>query len=112
MDSVPSDINTTRKNSGIEGGDNLSGQYSYIPIKKRWIDDNGFVIMAATETAWWSNRIAWSGLSAAWDIKVTTDFTDIILCKDIEKTTADANARNWNCTYKPENDKLRYIYVY
>ena len=110
MDRIPIDPNTTRKNSGIQWWNNASGQFLYIPITRRWISENGFVLMAATETAWWSNWIAWYGING--DINSTTDYVDIKLCTDIKSTETDSNDWNWNCTYKPANDKLRYIYVY
>ncbi len=105
MDSVPSDINTTRENSGIDA-DNTLGQYAYIPIKKRWMDDNGFVIMAATETVGGSNWVAWK----PWNIQNTTEFSQIVPCKTFDEGSSQNNSGD--CLYNKANDELRYIYVY
>lgn len=106
MSGIPTDPNTTRVVSpGINGLNNpTSWQYAYLTIYKWWIPDNGFVIMAATETEWWSN----------WD----TDITPIIgntavssyeiisaaMCKEFGVTPS--------CTNSTNTDDLRYIYIY
>lgn len=113
MSSLPKDPNTSRELTvGIDGVLTNSWQYGYIPIKKWWISKNGFVIMSATETAWWSNRVATDG-GASWieTIDVNTDFNDIALCETIENNSPSEN-NSWSCTYVESEDVLRYIYLY
>ena len=52
MDNIPTDPDTKRKmNAGIDGvPTTTTGEYAYIPIEKRGIPNNAFIIMAATET--------------------------------------------------------------
>jgi len=114
MDGIPTDPNTKRTmNAGIEWvSTTVEWQYAYIPIKKRGISNNGFVLMAATETAWWSNRVATANNDWIAPILDTTDFTEIILCKDILKTTSNNDNTNGDCEYVESADLLRYIYMY
>ena len=106
MSSVPTDPNATRTFGGIAWG--LAGQYSYTTIKKSWITDNGFVLMAGTETEGWSNRVVWSGVGV---ITSTSGDTDIIPCKSFNPTGTVGNVA-WACTYDKAADQLRYIYIY
>lgn len=106
MSSVPSDPNTSRANGWIDATI-ASWQYGYIPITKWWIAWNGFVVIAATETEWWSNRVAVNTIST------TTDYNSIKLCKSFDSTCTPAPAdSNWKCCYNKNSDQLRYIYVY
>jgi hypothetical protein len=101
LSSIPTDPTANRIISdGIEGAPFTAWQYAYIPIKKRWIDNNGFVLMAATETEWWSNRVAGN------DIQISDEYTTIsaATCKEFWPNTT--------CTYTQADDELRYIYVY
>ncbi len=113
MSSIPSDPNTSREFDGIWTITIYSWQYWYIPIKKWWISNNGFVVMAATETEWWSNWIA-SSNNSLWSENITwgTAYENIILCKSFVTNSSLDDPANWICYYDEENDVLRYIYIY
>lgn len=109
MSSIPKDPNASRVvDAGMEGSF-TAGEYAYTPIEKKWIPNNGFVVMAATETEWWSNRIASQWLWWS-DISASTEFSDIVLCESFEEGTNENN--DGICWYVDNEDVLRYIYVY
>lgn len=91
MNSIPSDPNTTRQISELSG---TAGQYYFLHISKWGISSNGFVLVAATETVWWSN---WD---KAW-LWTTYDSYEAI----------QAEMCNQDCT-TTWGDNLRYIYIY
>lgn len=108
MNSIPTDPNASRVFSGIAWW--TAGQYSYTPITKWWLANNWFVLMAGTETEWWSNWVVgWSvGI-----INSTTDYANIKLCKSFTPTSSTpTNDDAGNCTYNKNADNLRYIYLY
>lgn len=106
MSSVPKDPNASRVFSGIAWM--IAWQYGYTPITKWWISANGFVLMAGTETEWWSNRV--SNGTTVGVIDSTTDFSEIVPCKSFAQWTADNSSGT--CKYTAGSDQLRYIYVY
>ena len=114
MSSIPTDPTASRKfDVGMAGNPFDPWQFGYTPIKKWWIDDNGFVLMAAAETEWWSNRVATAGGNdGIANIDGNTDAQDIILCKSIEQTASTTENNNGVCKYEKGTDVLRYIYVY
>lgn len=106
MDNIPSDPNTTRSFTWITASVITAGQYGYTPIKKWWSSANWFVLMAATETVWWSNWVY------TWNITSTMNYEDITLCKSIAEHASITANNNWVCTYVKTADVLRYIYIY
>lgn len=106
MNSIPRDPKTDRAFDGIASG--LSGQYSYTPITKGWISNGWFVLMAGTETEWWSNRV--TNWSSVWVLSSTSEFSTIKLCTSFSEW-ATSNT-NWACVYSSTWDELRYIYIY
>lgn len=99
MNSIPGDPNTSRIISGGLAWVG-TGEYGYTTITKSWVPNNGFVLMAATETAGWSNWVYdWTNITG-W-----TTYEEIVLCKTIEIGTGD-------CKYEKWKDVLRYIYLY
>ncbi len=122
MASIPVDPTTSRLVVWITSTDSNGspitidgGQFGYTPITKWWIAGNGFVLMAATETEWWSN---WVANTSFWKIGPNTPYDSIIPCKTF---TQNAGTRpSWNtptnnsgaCTYYLWSDELRYIYTY
>lgn len=109
MNSIPSDPNRLRNVSGIAGWS--TWEYSYTPITKSWVPSNGFVLMAATETEWWSNRVT-DGTSI-WLISTGTEYSTINLCKSFApSTTVSLASSSGLCTYIKTGDNLRYIYIY
>ena len=108
MSSLPTDPNATRSFSGIAALTIWWWQFGYTPITKWAIAANGFVLMAGTETEWWSNWVVgWS----VWNITTTTDFASIIPCKTFTVGTPTSNTSG-ACVYSKTNDELRYIVVY
>ena len=103
MSAIPEDPNTSRVFDGIAWWS--TGQYSYTPITKSWIPANGFILMAGSETEWWSNWI-----STGNNISSSTDYVNVKLCKIFTKWTA-SNDGNGNCGYV-NLSQLRYIYLY
>lgn len=107
MSSVPSDPNASRLFSGIADG--TPWEYVYTPIVKSWIPRNGFVLMAWTETVWWSNRVVgWT----VWIITWWMNYESIKLCKTITASWTIQNNQDGNCFYDKNTDQLRYIYLY
>ena len=107
MSSIPTDPTANRHFLGIWNNEITAGQFGYTPIKKWGIDGNGFVLMAATETEWWSNWVV--GLP---NIDETINYSDIHLCTSFSQHAGNPTNTNGNCTYDPTQDQLRYIYVY
>lgn len=101
MATIPTDPNTKRTiDPGVVwvSDSSTKGQYAYITITKN-IKGNGFVLMAATETEWWSNRVAKTDINQ----NDTYDEISNLTCSEFG---ADA------CAYDKDLDQLRYIYLY
>jgi hypothetical protein len=110
MSGIPSDPNTSRYFDWIAVP--ITGQYSYTSIKKWWVNNGGFVLMAATETVGWSNRVQWT---TEWKITSADDYNAIKLCTKFTEWAAASQPTNddaWNCVYDKNGDQLRYIYLY
>ncbi len=121
LSSVPTDPDTNRSFAGLEddGWDcelSPAGQYLYTPIKRRGVPNAWFVLMAGTETQWWSNWVFDDGIDEtdvvnngcigtdsnlqAIQTKICTSFTD--------GTTPELGP---DCEYDEDQDQLRYIYM-
>jgi hypothetical protein len=86
-----------------------SGYYLYTTIQKNGISDWGFVLMAQTETEWWSNYVVCLGSDI---IDRTKNYDNINICNSLSKSTTWYCANNsWSCMYNAWN-QLRYIYKY
>lgn len=108
MSSIPTDPNSSRFFDWIAGW--ATGQYSYTPITKWGISNNGFVVMAGAETEGWANRV-----HTGTNISSATDFANINLCKTFISHDGAWTATNdglWTCNYYKWSDQLRYIYLY
>jgi len=111
MSSLLEDPNTSRVFSGITNA-TIPWQYGYTPIIKSWIGGNGFVLMAATETEWWSNRIV-AGSMPTISASATYDNISSSLCKWFSSSgTPGQRDADWTCHYDKNADQLRYIYLY
>lgn len=109
LSSIPTDPIKTMAFSGISTYGMTNGQYGYIAIKKWWIDNNGFVVMAKTETEWWSNRVVdWSVNQITWG--TTYEYLIANLCN--EKFVEWSAPVAGTCKYQKDQGQLRYIYVY
>lgn len=91
-------------------------QYAFIPVKKWWQDNAGFVLMAATETPGGSNRVVSGGNN--WAITWTSNVEDLskTLCSSFVKGASVSVSWamagwTWLCTYV-NSSNLRYIVVY
>jgi len=108
MSSIPKDPNSSRPVFlGIAWW--VIGQYSYTPITKWWIAGNAFVLMAWSETEWWSNRVVAD--SSDYFSSVTL-FENTTPCTAIIENWTNSNNNAGTCTYNKWDDVLRYIYLY
>lgn len=102
MLSIPTDPDTTRVvDPGIADLTPTEWQYIYTTISKWWIPNNGFIIMAATETEGWSNRDIDVGEIWASEFDSYDEISSAI-CKEF----GDGSCIN------DSDDDLRYIYIY
>lgn len=115
MSSIPTDPNRARIISGFinpTAGCTVEGNYYYFPVYKNWIPKAGFVLVAATETEWWSN---YSTKQGNIDMSLAADATyENMISKMCTTTTWFIEWWAWStpCDYTQANDNLRYIYVY
>ena len=121
LSSIPTDPDTNRVFAGLED-DNQDcepsppGQYLYTPIERRSVPNAGFVLMAGTQTEWWSN----------WVFDDSIDETDVVNNGCIGTTSnlqtiqtkvctnfTDGNNPELgpDCVYDKDADQLRYIYM-
>lgn len=123
LSSVPTDPDASRvfKWVAVDGDceDSPAGQYMYTPIKKRWIGGAWFILMAGTQTEWWSNRVYDESLDNDNDyldsdgcVNEDTEFRDIKLCQTFEQWTSPSLPDGTTeCEYVENEDQLRYIYM-
>ena len=82
------------------------GQYGYIRVQKNTIPNGWYILMARTETEWWSNF-----LSTIW---VDEDLKNFKLCNGFEivkEGEESTSATGWICKYSNKG-QLRYVYVF
>jgi len=91
MSSIPKDPVSSRVIATIS---TASGQYYYSPITKSSIPNNGFVVIAASETEWGAN---WD---RAWLLTAPYNTYEAIMSGMCSQNCV----KNW--------DNLRYIYLY
>ncbi len=82
-------------------------QYGYMTLTKDGVPNNWFILMAKTQTAWWSNRVS-SG-DVVWAITWWTSTENITTCKTVTRWTVDVQ-NGWDCTFTTIAN-LRYIMV-
>jgi len=99
LESVPTD--PKENNKFTFDWKNFIGEYWYKLLKKNWEENEGYLLMARTETPELSNYVV--GLPLA------DDTVDLNLCWEITKWTTRSIATDHTCTYTEEED-LRYIY--
>jgi len=107
---IPTDPTSSRTISGFTARDtncHTPGNFYYFPVSKNWIIDNGFVLVAATETEWWSNFSTKQG-----DINMGTETYEDISSKICSSWSWFVINGNGNCGYVVASDQLRYVYVY
>jgi type II secretory pathway pseudopilin PulG len=125
LSSVPTDPDANRSFLGIGTTPSTCTtsapwQYMYTPIKKRGISNAWFVLMAGTQTEWWSNWIyqSWENIpnGSGWTnpgnyinngcMSSDTDFASIIECPTFTNGATDLVL----CRYNNQSDVLRYVY--
>lgn len=111
MSQVPSDPDSKNSVSGLWEIKTTMWEYSYIVTKRNWYNNWWFVVMANTETEWWSNWIVCNNKNMGlenWYINNDTDLKDIKVCTEFKKWNSCSTSA---CTYTSE-DELRYIVIY
>ena len=93
------------------------GYYAYMLATKNWTTKWWFVLMAKTETEWWSNWVVCNdngtGLSDG-VIKSSSDIaSELHVCTSVDKVSSGCvtNDINWQCKYT-QVDQLRYVLTY
>lgn len=87
--------------------------YGYLVSTRNGISNWWFVLMAKTETEWWSNWVVCSAAGNTWwQIGKGADLKDVQTCTKLtyDKNGTCANS-GWNCTYT-KTEELRYILLY
>ncbi len=110
MSYIPTDPTWNKKVSWLWSTNTVDWWYSYLIIKRNWVLNWWFVLMAKMELAWWWNWVVCENKSWLdnWYITNDTELTDIHPCQKLTKwDSCSAKA----CTYK-DNDELRYIVMY
>jgi hypothetical protein len=88
------------------------GQYGYIRVQKNTIPNGWYILMARTETEWWSNFLS--------TINVPTDLKDFSICTSFGEVgkgkcwtdvTTNPKDSNWLCCYQNKG-QLRYVYIF
>ena len=112
MTSIPKDPANNKTFSGIQWvTPSLDSQYYlYRSIRKWWLPNWWFVLMAQMESAGQANYVFCPNSTA---IEEEDEYSTIHLCQKISNGTPCFAASSWNqnCTYSDLN-QLRYIYKY
>ncbi|MFZ2151303.1 MAG: hypothetical protein WAZ12_01580, partial [Candidatus Absconditicoccaceae bacterium] len=107
MDGLP--LDPTTENIFNFSGNSLSvltGEYGYIRITKDGLANEGFVLMAKTQTAGGSNRVVSGSIGA---INSSTDADSLKICRTLIKSGSVSN--NGGDCYYTSAAELRYIMV-
>jgi prepilin-type N-terminal cleavage/methylation domain-containing protein len=113
LNAVPKDPLTSNTVSWLWTTAYQPGEYAYMLATKNWTRQWWFVLMAKTETEWWSNYVICSGGG----ITSTQDIAkDIFVCTRVDEAVGDqtchwASESDSTCVYE-EVDQLRYILTY
>ena len=118
MSSVPTDPNGSNTFRWLWSltGEETKWKYGYMVSKRNGIKDGWFVLMAKTETEWWSNWVVcptWTGLNSG-RINSGEDLKGVQTCQTMTKKTSSTSwctANVVDCIYE-ETEQLRYILLY
>jgi prepilin-type N-terminal cleavage/methylation domain-containing protein len=118
MSEIPQDRTLSNKVTGLGNMTTLitDGQFAYMVAKRNNMDDNGFILMAHTETPGNSNWVVKTGANSLTEglIKTGEDLKNVITCKTVLVTGSSANVKvdtgTQTCRYYDQAD-LRYIYL-
>ena len=112
MTSIPKDPADSEAFSWVVGSNTNKWYYLYTPIKKNWIPNWWFVLMAKMESQWQANYLVCTGSQ----INTYWDYTDINLCTKItyKKSNNPDGCDMTDLSDCKSNDlsQLRYIYKY
>ena len=116
MSSVPSDPNGSNSFDWLWDAWTIGGwKYGYMVSQRNGVADWWFVLMAKTETEWWTNWVVCSGASdeTKWKIKTGFDLKDIQTCQTLTKVNDDSQcaSNTGECKYTTTSE-LRYILLY
>ena len=117
MSSVPSDPNGSNSFDWLWNSTQYANwKYGYMVSMRNGVSDGWFVLMAKTETEWWTNWVVCSGAGTnidKWGIKTGYDLKDIHLCTSLTKVTDDSQcaSNTGECKYSTTSE-LRYILLY
>lgn len=101
--------NEAREGSGWIFGNNPTiedGQYGYARMRKNTIANWWYLLMARTETEWWSNFLK--------TISIDKDLKEFKLCNGfniVDEGKESTAATGWICDYSNKG-QLRYVYVF
>ena len=112
LDSVPQDPKVDAVVVWLGTGSTSTWQYGYLKIKKNWIDNSAFVVMAKMETPGASNWL-YDSLYGSWQISTTNETTDFTPCKTMTKSSSSTwflLAPGWNCFFS-DYGQLRYLII-
>ncbi len=106
MDGIPTD--PMPSNVFELWGSTITGSYGYMRLMRDWLPNESFILMAKTQTQWWSNRVVSGALGV---INSGNDSQYLLPCKIVAKTGGSAVlATWWTCLYT-DASQLRYILV-
>ena len=113
MSSVPTDPNGSNAFSWLWDSDYLNWRYGYMVSMRNGVPDGWFVLMAKTETEWWTNWVVCSGADSIdeWQITTGKDLKDIHLCTSLTKKEGGCKTNTGDCEYSTTSE-LRYILLY
>lgn len=115
MSSVPTDPNGSNSFEWLWNTSYSNWKYGYMVSMRNGVSDGWFVLMAKTETEWWTNWVVCSGATAENKWKITTghDLKDIQLCQTLTKVDSDNDcvSNTGDCKYTTTSE-LRYILLY
>ena len=105
-DSVPSD--PMPSNVFELGGSTITGSYRYLRLMRDGLPNESFILMAKTQTQWWSN---WVVSGALGQINSGDDSQYLLPCKRVDKTGGSAVLITWWICLYTDASQLRYILV-
>ena len=113
MSSIPTDPTSSRTIAGFinpTAGCTTPGNFYYFPVSKNGIAGQGFVLVSATETEWWSNFSTKNSPNDSTDMSaISYETMSSEICSSGSWFIAGGSGP---CGYTATSDQLRYIYVY
>jgi hypothetical protein len=107
LSSLPTDPN--KWNSFMFWNDQISWwQYWYVRVTKNTLENWWYLLMARSETEWWSNYVS--------TITNKNDLKDVRLCTSFEQAPtwtswSQSVPEDWKCLYE-DKWQLRYVYIF